>query len=123
MGKTRWRRWPGGLRASNGCMRASRAGSGVLSRAGGRWSSAGSAQSGEAPERLAVGGAGGGRDPDGVQRLLYSYRWDADLVRDDLRTYLVEHLADAAGVLLVDETGFLKKGNKSAGVQRHGGAD
>ena len=80
--------------------------------------SAGSAQSGEAPERLAVGGAGGGCDPDGVQRLLYSYRWDADLVRDDLRTYLVEHLADAAGVLMVDETGFLKKGNKSAGVPR-----
>ena len=50
--------------------------------------------------------------------MLYSYRWDADLVRDDLRTYLVEHLADAAGVLMVDETGFLKKGNKSAGVPR-----
>ena len=45
-------------------------------------------------------------------------RWDADLVRDDLRTYLVEHLSDAAGVLVVDETGFLKKGSKSAAVQR-----
>ena len=55
---------------------------------------------------------------DGVQRLLYNYQWDADLVRDDLRSYVVEHLADADGVLVVDETGFLKKGDKSVGVQR-----
>ena len=53
-----------------------------------------------------------------MQRLLSSYRWDADLVRDDLASYVVEHLSDADGVLVVDETGFLKKGNKSAGVQR-----
>ena len=46
--------------------------------------------------------------------------WSAmtDLVRDDLRDYVVEHLADAGGVLVVDETGFLKKGDKSVGVQR-----
>ena len=56
--------------------------------------------------------------PDGVQRLLYNYRWDADLVRDDLREYVAEHLGCADGVLVVDETGFLKKGDKSAGVQR-----
>ena len=55
---------------------------------------------------------------DGVQRLLYNYRWDADQVRDDLRDYVVEHLADANGVLVVEETGFLKKGDKSVGVQR-----
>ena len=60
----------------------------------------------------------GDATPDGVQRLLSSYLWDADLVRDDLRNYVVERLADADGVLVVDETGFLKKGNKSAGVQR-----
>ena len=60
----------------------------------------------------------GDATPDGVQRLLYNYRWDADLVRDDLRDYVVEHLAAADGVLVVDETGFLKKGSKSAGVQR-----
>ena len=60
----------------------------------------------------------GDATPDGVQRLLYTYRWAADQVRDDLRDYVVEHLADAGGVLLVDETGFLKKGGKSAGVQR-----
>ena len=60
----------------------------------------------------------GDATPDGVQRLMSSYRWDADLVRDDLASYVVEHLSDADGVLVVDETGFLKKGNKSAGVQR-----
>ena len=60
----------------------------------------------------------GDATPDGVQRLLYNYRWDANLVRDDLRDYVVEHLGDADGVLVVDETGFLKKGDKSVGVQR-----
>ena len=60
----------------------------------------------------------GDATPDGVQRLLSACRWDADLVRDDLRGYVVEHLADADGVLVVDETGFLKKGNKPVGVQR-----
>ena len=60
----------------------------------------------------------GDATPDGVQRLLSTYVWDADLVRDDLARYVVEHLADADGVLVVDETGFLKKGNKSVGVQR-----
>ena len=53
-----------------------------------------------------------------MQRLLDHARWDADAVRDDLRAYVVEHLGDPGGVLVVDETGFLKKGTKSAGVQR-----
>jgi SRSO17 transposase len=56
--------------------------------------------------------------PDGMQRLLTSARWDPDGVRDDARAYVVEHLGDPGGVLVVDETGFLKKGGKSAGVQR-----
>jgi SRSO17 transposase len=56
--------------------------------------------------------------PDGMQRLLTTTRWDADALRDDVRTYIVEQLGDPDGVLVVDETGFLKKGNKSAGVQR-----
>jgi SRSO17 transposase len=56
--------------------------------------------------------------PDGMQRLLNHARWDADAVRDDVRAYVVEHLGDAGGVLVVDETGFVKKGTKSAGVQR-----
>ena len=60
----------------------------------------------------------GDATPDGVQRLLYNYVWDADLVRDDLRDHVVEHLGDANGVLVVDETGFLKKGTKAVGVQR-----
>ena len=57
-------------------------------------------------------------NPDGVQRLFNAARWDPDQVRDDLREYVVEHLGDAQAVLVVDETGFLKKGTKSVGVQR-----
>ncbi len=53
----------------------------------------------------------GNTTPYAVQRLLSSYRWDADLVRDDLRDYVVEHLGQEDGVLVVDETGFLKKGS------------
>src|SRR6266496_2576071 len=60
----------------------------------------------------------GEASPDGMQRLLYQARWDADRVRDDLRGYVVEHLGDPGGVLVVDETGFVKKGSKSAGVAR-----
>jgi len=56
--------------------------------------------------------------PDGVQRLLNAAAWDADAVRDDLRAYVVEHLADPGAVLVIDETGFLKKGTKSVGVKR-----
>src|SRR5215213_3847817 len=56
--------------------------------------------------------------PDGMQRLLATADWDPDLVRDDLRSYVVEHLGDPSGVLVADETGFLKKGTTSVGVQR-----
>lgn len=56
--------------------------------------------------------------PDGVQRLLNAAQWDAGQVRDDLRAYVVEHLGDPGAVLVIDETGFLKKGSKSVGVQR-----
>src|SRR5260370_15037666 len=57
--------------------------------------------------------------PQGMQRLLNAADWDAEAVRDDLRTYVVEYLADEpSGVLVIDETGFLKKGSKSAGVAR-----
>ena len=62
--------------------------------------------------------AAGDQSPDGMQRLLNRAEWDADGVRDDLRGYVTEHLGDPDGVLIVDETGFLKKGDKSAGVQR-----
>ena len=56
--------------------------------------------------------------PDGMQRLLTSARWNAEALRDDVRAYVVEQLGDPGGVLVVDETGFLKKGARSAGVQR-----
>jgi SRSO17 transposase len=56
--------------------------------------------------------------PDGMQRLLRWADWDIDGVRDDVRDYVVEHLGDPGGVLIVDDTGFLKKGRMSAGVQR-----
>jgi SRSO17 transposase len=60
----------------------------------------------------------GEKTPDGMQRLLSEARWDADVVRDDLRGYVLEHLGDREGILVVDETGFLKKGTKSVGVKR-----
>ncbi len=60
----------------------------------------------------------GERTPDGMQRLLNASRWDVDAVRDDLVASVREYLADPAAILVIDETGFLKKGTKSAGVQR-----
>jgi SRSO17 transposase len=60
----------------------------------------------------------GERGPQGVQRLLNRAHWDSDAVRDDLRAYVVGHLGTPAGVLAIDETGFLKKGTRSVGVKR-----
>src|SRR5258707_3353281 len=54
----------------------------------------------------------------GVQRLLAEADWDEEAVRDELRAYVIEHLGEAGGILVVDETGFIKKGKKSAGVAR-----
>ncbi len=62
--------------------------------------------------------AAGDATSDGMQRLLNAATWDTDGVRDDVRAYVVEHLGERDGVLVVDETGFLKKGTRSAGVQR-----
>ena len=56
--------------------------------------------------------------PQGVQRLLNAAEWDAEAVRDDLRALVVEQLGEPHGVLVLDETGFLKKGAKSVGVAR-----
>ncbi|WP_344285785.1 IS701 family transposase [Streptomyces hebeiensis] len=56
--------------------------------------------------------------PHGMQHLLCRASWDADAVRDDVREYVVEHLQDEAAVLVVDETGDLKKGTHTVGVQR-----
>jgi SRSO17 transposase len=58
----------------------------------------------------------GDATPDGMQRLLNTAHWDADRVRDELQQYVLAHLADSHAVFVIDETGFLKKGRKSAGV-------
>jgi SRSO17 transposase len=60
----------------------------------------------------------GDATPKNIQHFLGRARWDADEVRDDLQQYVIEHLGEKNGVLIVDETGFLKKGTKSAGVGR-----
>jgi SRSO17 transposase len=60
----------------------------------------------------------GNATPYGLQHLLGRANWDADAVRDDLREYVLEHLGDEDAVLVVDETGFIKKGEKSVGVKR-----
>ena len=60
----------------------------------------------------------GNQTPYGIQNLLGRAQWDADAVRDELMTYTIEHLGHSQAVLVIDETGFLKKGTKSVGVQR-----
>src|SRR5688572_6511779 len=61
---------------------------------------------------------GGYEHPRTIQRVLDRSVWDADAVRDDLREQVIAELGDPEGVLVVDETGFLKKGTKSCGVAR-----
>ncbi|CAL9418791.1 hypothetical protein SUDANB6_01808 [Streptomyces sp. enrichment culture] len=56
-------------------------------------------------------------DPAGPQHLLSGARWDADAVRDDVRDYVAERLGPG-GVLIIGDTGFIKKGTTSAGVVR-----
>jgi SRSO17 transposase len=60
----------------------------------------------------------GNPSPDGMQHLLARAVWDHDGVRDDVRDYLVEHLGEEGAVLVIDETGDLKKGTQTVGVQR-----
>jgi len=60
----------------------------------------------------------GDQTPYALQHLLGRADWDADTVRDDLRAYVVEHLGEPQAVLVLDETGFLKKGTRSAGVAK-----
>jgi hypothetical protein len=60
----------------------------------------------------------GEKTPHGMQHLLCRASWDADAVRDDVREYVLEHLHDEAAVLVVDETGDVKKGTRTVGVQR-----
>lgn len=56
------------------------------------------------------------RTPYGMQRLLSSVVWDADRVRDEVRAYAVEHLGQHKVILVIDETGFPKRGEHSAGI-------
>src|SRR5215207_417787 len=61
----------------------------------------------------------GNATPYGIQHLLGRASWDADALREDLREYVIEHLADSESSLIVDETGFIKKGEGSVvGVKR-----
>jgi SRSO17 transposase len=62
--------------------------------------------------------AAGDRTPYAMQHLLGRADWDADAGRDDLRAYVVEHLGDEQAILVVDETGVVKKGRHSAGVAK-----
>ena len=103
------------------CTGASPGGPGDLSRAGGHWAISGNCPvrwSARADGRTALRPCSGGdaAPPDGVKHLLSNYVWDADLVRVDLRDYAVEHLDNPARVLVVDETGFLKRGEKPIGA-------
>ncbi|MDO0914129.1 IS701 family transposase [Streptomyces sp. DT2A-34] len=60
----------------------------------------------------------GHRTPDGLQHLLAGSKWEADDIRDDLQEYVADKIGEAGGVLIIDDTGFIKKGTTSAGVQR-----
>ena len=60
----------------------------------------------------------GDKVPDPTQRLLYRTLWSADMTRDLLQKYIIEGFADEDGIGVVDETGFIKKGNRSVGVKR-----
>ena len=60
----------------------------------------------------------GDRSPDGLQHLLSRAKWDAEAVRNDLRDYVIDAFGDAGAVLVVDETGDVKKGLDTVGVQR-----
>ena len=60
----------------------------------------------------------GAVSPDGLQHLLSRANWDADAVRDDLRDYVIDAFGDPGAILVVDETGDVKKGVHSVGVQR-----
>jgi SRSO17 transposase len=68
--------------------------------------------------RWAIAEHAGDRDPHGMQHLLARASWDTDGARDDLRDYVIGALGDPDGVLVVDETGDLKKGSATVGVQR-----
>ncbi|WP_425469188.1 transposase [Pseudonocardia hierapolitana] len=65
----------------------------------------------------------GDSSPDGMQHPLNRARWNTDGVAADLHGFVAVHLGEPAGVLIVDESGDLKKGEHTVGVQRHRGSD
>jgi SRSO17 transposase len=83
-----------------------------------RWYLLGLLLDGERKNSGSLAEQAGDLTPEGMQRLLNFSSWDADAVRDALRGYVLDRLAEPSGVMVADETGFLKKGTKSAGVQR-----
>ncbi|MDT4931814.1 MAG: hypothetical protein QOF92_4681 [Pseudonocardiales bacterium] len=60
----------------------------------------------------------GDATPDGLQHLMSRAKWDAEAVRDDLRDYVIDAFVDPGAILVVDETGDVKKGVATVGVQR-----
>ena len=83
------------------------------SRGGGRWRLCA-----ERKNSWQLAEVSGDATPYGLQHLLRRALWDAEAVRNELRTYVIEHLGDPQAVLVIDETGFLKKGRHSVGVAR-----
>src|SRR5262245_48579717 len=72
----------------------------------------------ERQNRWPLAEVSGDTPPYAFQHRLRRARWDPDAVRDELRRYVLQHLGDPEAVLVIDETGFLKKGQPSAGVAR-----
>ena len=60
----------------------------------------------------------GEKEPYAIQQFIYRGRWEADGVRDNLQGYIKETMVEEEGICIIDDTGFIKKGKKSAGVQR-----
>ncbi len=116
--RSQHRSWPlaGDIRGPDGPYRgAVRAGGTTASGTGVRgWAAVGPA----AKNCWTLAEHVGDANPYGLQHLLSRARWDAAAVRDDIRGFVVEHLHDTAAVLVVDETGDLKKGAATVGVQR-----
>jgi SRSO17 transposase len=109
-------RWRTGFEEAFALVAARFAQAGSRRRA--RWYLLGLLSDAERKNSWSLAEQAGDLTPDGMQRLLNFYSWDADAVRDDLRGYVLDQLAEPSGVVVADETGFLKKGTKSAGVQR-----
>ena len=111
--------WCSGRRSWTGCIPGSRAGSpGSEPRRRARQYLSGRVAGLDRTNGWTLAEQAGDLTPDGMQRLLRWADWDVDAVRDDVRDYVIEHLGDPQGVLIIDDTGFLKKGVKSAGVAR-----